>query len=500
LEKLSWKPPSTENDPDDIQSHYLVFLFVSPVHTDAFSTLVEQAQKYFGRSNNNRNSNSTTQIIALIGGGVIGDGREVDNPQKPSLSILAGRLPSGARVQLQSWKNYKDESNNINSVDPVVVSPYPSDGSDSANDDHKPNAPVSYLIFGDPWSSMETLMKKLTSQSASSAASSSSSSNIIMAGGITCPALGLGSQLAAPPKSVAFNGHVLDAGSAVMVQLSGTISLQTLVAQGCRPVSPPYTITAGEGNIIESLNGRPALQVLQELTANCPPNDAQLIRQELLCGIAIPSQQEDEDSATTTTTNPQRQPSDYLCRQLIGFVPAIQGIAIAAKIQEGDTFVFQVRDQTSALNDMKLMVQRAKAARLFYHQPSTIPRPLAALQISCVARGTGLFRIPNADVTQLQELVVQQNNPVSNDGGGSIPIGGFFANGEIGPVGLAGFSPPSQIGGGAVTNKNNNYIHGFTTVAAILCETTTASSGTAGDTTMTHTGEAKVPTDLDAWG
>jgi small ligand-binding sensory domain FIST len=519
LEELS---SNTNPTKDETRTDTLAFMFVSPVHTNAFDILVETIHQHFEHLKQQQQQQqgapasitSKTTIVALIGGGVIGNGNEYDDPQQPSLSILVGQLPYGAQIQFRSWKKNQEKVNPDEYF--LFPSPPPSEH----------NRQPSYLIFGDPWSSVETLMNELSSSSSSTTTNPS-----IMAGGISCPSFVVTNPR--PPSSLAINGQVLEAGSALVLRLSGTITLQTLVAQGCKPITKtPYTITAGEGNIIESLNGQPALQVLKELTANCSPEDAQLIRQELLCGIAIPSsnsentKDKDSDAAGTSTA----RSCDYLCRQIVGFVPAIQGIAIAGKIKEGDSFVFQVRDKKSAAKDMKLMVQRAKAARLFYqqeegsvsstfaaggdgeqqHQQARL-QPLAALQISCVARGRGLFQIPNADVTQIQELFdTQQCYQNDNKNGDeddssrrwqrSIPIGGFFANGEIGPVGLAGFSPPSyQKAIGISDIKKNNYIHGFTTVAAILCETNVATTATGEATNVVK----QAPTAFDqsdTWG
>jgi small ligand-binding sensory domain FIST len=45
-----------------------------------------------------------------------------------------------------------------------------------------------------------------------------------------------------------------------------------------------------------------------------------------------------------------------------------------------------------------------------------------ALMFSCVGRGAGLYGRPNHDLDTLQAQL------------GPIPVGGFFCNGEIGPV------------------------------------------------------------------
>ena len=66
--------------------------------------------------------------------------------------------------------------------------------------------------------------------------------------------------------------------------------------------------------------------------------------------------------------------------------------------------------------------------------------PLAALMFSCCGRGRGLFGRPHHDITVLRERA------------GDIPIAGFFAQGEIGPVGTS------------------NFLHGYTASVAIFSE------------------------------
>ncbi|MEX2286610.1 MAG: FIST C-terminal domain-containing protein, partial [Planctomycetaceae bacterium] len=64
--------------------------------------------------------------------------------------------------------------------------------------------------------------------------------------------------------------------------------------------------------------------------------------------------------------------------------------------------------------------------------------PQAGLLFSCNGRGTRLFPEPNHDAGTIQARV------------GPIPLAGFFAQGEIGPVG------------------GKNYIHGFTASVAFF--------------------------------
>ena len=87
--------------------------------------------------------------------------------------------------------------------------------------------------------------------------------------------------------------------------------------------------------------------------------------------------------------------------------------------------------------------------------------------------------VPNVDLSKVKQLVDDSSS-------GFKPIvGGFFANGEIGPVGLAGFS---------TTRETEAHLHSFTTVAAILCEFTSSSDNDSGSDGVAQ------ESPLDAWG
>lgn len=372
------------NEITGTQQPDLAFMFVSQAHSSKFNELVQLASSYFGPN---------TDLISVIGGGVIGDGRELDIPNQPGLSILTGVLPQGANVQ--------------------VCNPH-----DSLEEDND------YIIFADPYSDVESIVDSLPN-------------NSISAGGISCP-------ISQDQSTLAYQNQVLPPGSALAVQLSGSIGLQTVVAQGCRPIGKQsYKITEIYKNqIIAKLNDKPALEVLEEVTSNASPEELTLLKSGLLCGI--------------------KKGGDYLSRQITGFVPSIGGIVIGTSdIKKGDTFCFQVRDAEIAQQDLKWMVDRAKAARLVCGGV-----PLAALQISCVARGRGLFDVPNVDIEMIRGMLP---SPV---------IGGFFANGEIGPVGIS-----------SGLEDGMSYVHGFTTIVAVICDKSDAGLAVEDDDEF-----------LDAWG
>jgi len=391
----SWHSTASSNpDPDEAVAELfegveenpgLAFLFVGQPHGSSFKSIVRRVYEKLGPD---------TRLLSLLAGGVVGGGAELDEPSKPSMSLLAGVLPEEADFELFDF-------NELTKPPPDPSSPYWS----KLVGDQKHR---STILIVDPWSPFEKILEGLSNNEA------------VVAGGISVPT-GAG-------PTVGIDGKALPQGSAVGVCFKSGVGLQTIVAQGCRPVGPTYTITACEQNCILELDSNPALQTLEQMANSAPIEEQRKISSSLVCGIASSSHED-----------------DYLVRQILGFAPSQNGIAIGGSIKVGDKFRFHVRDKAAAQEDLRLMMKRAKTERLF---DENVGQPVAALQISCVARGRGLFGTRNVDLESIQELL---------EG----PVGGFYANGEIGPVGIAGFSSTSDEGA---------FLHGFTTVAALICD------------------------------
>lgn len=193
----------------------------------------------------------------------------------------------------------------------------------------------------------------------------------------------------------------------VLIERPGV--LQAVVSQGCRPVGRPMLITRAEGNMIRELGRRPALDVLREQFEALDPADQQRVQQGLHIGRVINEYQE------------SFQRGDFLVRNVLGADDS-GGIAITDLVRVGQTVQFHVRDAETADQDLHTLLEQSGAA-----EP-----PAGALIFSCNGRGTRLFPQPNHDLSALHQRF------------GPVPAAGFFAMGEIGPVG------------------GQNFVHGFT--------------------------------------
>jgi small ligand-binding sensory domain FIST len=206
----------------------------------------------------------------------------------------------------------------------------------------------------------------------------------------------------------------------VGVAISGPVAIRSVVSQGCRPIGERYVVTKAERNVIHELGGVPALERLQGMFEALASHERELAQNALHIGIVMDEQRN------------RFERGDFLVRNLIGADRTSGSVAIGDVISEGQTIQFHVRDAQSASEDLHLMLAADKAK---YRKP-----PLGALLFSCCGRGRGLFGRPHHDVTVLRERT------------GDIAIAGFFAQGEIGPVG------------------GTNFLHGYTASVALFSE------------------------------
>lgn len=204
------------------------------------------------------------------------------------------------------------------------------------------------------------------------------------------------------------------------VLLQGPIACRSVVSQGCRPIGKPLVITKSRDHIIEELGGKPAMAQLQQLWQELTPRDQQLVQQGLHVGRVINEYQ------------PAFQRGDFLVRNVIGIERDTGAIAITDRVRIGQTIQFHVRDAASADEDLRLLLQQDAKANA--------ARPRGALLFSCNGRGTRLFQQPHHDAAAIQKEV------------GPLPLAGFFAQGELGPIG------------------GQNFVHGFTASMALFEE------------------------------
>ena len=195
--------------------------------------------------------------------------------------------------------------------------------------------------------------------------------------------------------------------------------VHTLVSQGCRPVGDPYTVTAATGNVIQELGGRPPVERLQELAGAMSAREREQLASGLHVGMVINEYQA------------ERRQGDFVIRGVLAADQESGAIAVGDHVEIGQTLQFQVRDASSADEDLRRTLETEVTA--------LGGRPAAgALLFTCNGRGSRLFSEPDHDAGMLARLV------------GDMPVAGFSCAGELGPVG------------------GRNYLHGFTASIALF--------------------------------
>ncbi len=204
---------------------------------------------------------------------------------------------------------------------------------------------------------------------------------------------------------------------AVGLALYGDIELHTVVAQGARPVGPVLRVSGVEDGLVTELDDLPALEVLQGVFEQLEGSARVLFRRSPLMGVAM--------DATATRVGR----GDFLVRNVVGYDEDSGSIAIAHPVVVGDLIQLHVRDADTSTEDLRdLLMQASRTSDGFS----------GALMFSCLGRGESFFRESNHDTKALQTHV------------GPISVGGFFCNGELGPV------------------RGRTFLHGYTSSVGLF--------------------------------
>ncbi|MBE9129288.1 MULTISPECIES: FIST signal transduction protein [unclassified Coleofasciculus] len=376
-------------------------VFISSAYASEYSRLMPLLQERL----------SVPVIIGCGGGGIIGmndrgEPQEVEG--NPALSLSVAHLPD---VSVRAFHILADALPDLDSppdawVEVVGV---------------PPQEQPQFILLADPFSSkVNDLIQGLDFAYPGS----------IKVGGLaSAGAMGLPSGLfyRSPEEPV---GELYREGT-VGIALSGNIVLDPIVAQGCRPIGQTYQVMKGERNIVLELAAQDGseitadaqtsspLEVLRDLINSLSETDRQLAQHSLFIGLA-----RDEFKQ-------QLGQRDFLIRNLLGVDPRIGAIAIGDRVRPGQRIQFHLRDARTSEEDLELLLQD------YQEKTANTPEAVGALMFSCLGRGEGLYGQPDFD-SQLFRRYLQ-----------NVQLGGFFCNGEIGPV------------------SGTTFLHGYTSVLGI---------------------------------
>jgi len=325
----------------------------------------------------------TENVLACSAESVAGVGREIEIDSAVSLWVAC--LPGTNLVPMHLQYERSPEGGSFSGWPETLPDPWPvTPGPDGA----------ALLVLGDPFSFPADLLLELVNDG---------HPGLPVVGGMASAGHQPGEN------RLILGRQVFDQG-AVALLIDGGIRIETVVSQGCRPIGDPFVITRAERNVIYELGGLPAYRRLVEVFQTLPTREQQLVQRGLHVGRVVSEYRDHFEHG------------DFLIRNVVGVDANAGAIAIADYVRPGQTVQFHVRDAETADADLR----QTLAAR----PHGATPR--GALLFTCNGRGTRLFPEPHHDAGVVGEML------------GRIPLAGFFAAGELGPV------------------AGHNFLHGFT--------------------------------------
>ena len=358
----------------------LLIAFVSAEHAARFETLPELVKREFDGA----------VLFGCCARGVIGGGQEVED--HPSVSFTGALLP-GVRLKAAHFDAAQ--------IPPVLAESRVWEDTLRITPDQQP----SFLVLADPYSfETETFLKGLDRVYPLAPKIGGLASGARQAGG-----------------AALYVADTMYRSGCALLSMTGNIEVDTVVAQGCRPIGDPMFVTAAHENLIRELDGHSPREVLADLFERLPAGDREAFSQSLFLGLAM------RNDASQYT------PGDFLIRNILGMDPQSGALWVNEQVPSNSVVQFHLRDAATSAYDLERMLTSYAASR-------PVSSDNGALLFSCEGRGAGLYGHADHDSNAFRRLVCD------------IPIGGFFCAGEIGPV------------------QNATYLHGYTSAFAVFRE------------------------------
>ena len=215
----------------------------------------------------------------------------------------------------------------------------------------------------------------------------------------------IGGLVTAPPTPCLLANEVIKNSGAVGFVMAGAMRLEPVISQGCRPIGPMFRITRCVDNVVLELDGESAYDRLETLVDNLPEAESIRFRKSPHVGLCM-------------NENAPDGGSNFLVRAIMGLEPGQGAVAVPEEVEMGQMLQFHARDGVEAHQDLESLLAMTSG---YFTEPA------GALLFDCMGRGPSLFGRRDHDIE-----LVHQHWP-------DLPVSGFHASGEIGPLGGAPF-------------------------------------------------------------
>ena len=215
-------------------------------------------------------------------------------------------------------------------------------------------------------------------------------------------------------------GKQVVTSGAVGVIFRGSRRIDTIVAQGCRPIGSAFTVTRSERNVVVELGGAPAITRLDEIVATLPEHLRIPLRSGVHLGIVIDERRLDFGVG------------DFLIRTVLGVDRANGAIAVDQEIPVGSIVQFQTHDAEAATREFEQRIVDS------VNEAKSNGTPVrGAVLFRSTRRGSSFFGQAAGDASALYDLI-------------AVPTIGLACAGEFGPV------------------DNRNFVHTFASTVVLF--------------------------------
>jgi small ligand-binding sensory domain FIST len=324
-------------------------------------------------------------LIGCNAGGLIGGGSEEE--EEPGLALLCGRLPDAALTCLH--------------LEQAILPPL-----SSSREawwrllDLGPESGASFMLLADPGTlDAESCARGLDRAYPGSTVIGGLASGVLEAGAAR----------------LLSNGDVHRTGG-ILLGLTGNVVIDSVLAQGCKPIGDPLFVTACEGNLINELDGRRPKELLTALFTTLDEADRARFGDALCIGLALPGPQQAAGVG------------DFLIRNVLGLDPDNGALWIGSRVAQNAVVQFHLRDGKAASNELEIRLSAALRG---------LRPPEAALLFACSGRGRNMFGVSGHDSGTLRRMI-------------DIPVTGMFSAGEIAPI------------------QGATFVHGYSSVFGLI--------------------------------
>lgn len=209
-------------------------------------------------------------------------------------------------------------------------------------------------------------------------------------------------------RSKQFCGASVQARAATATVLTGNIEIYSTITHGCSLLDGIYRrITKIDGPILRELDGRPVVEVIDEIYGNQSWQQEQPVA-TLTIGIPLGERYRDFDE------------QEYVNRLIVGPLPDRSGVVLFESGPKlGDTIQFLYRDPVKMVNSARM-----NANALLNSLESQRASPVFAMYLDCGGRAAAVSLTPTEEAAEVQLALKRRQ----------IPLLGLYSGVELAPV------------------------------------------------------------------